>query len=77
MKYLVGQSQKYKRHQEILGPHKLLQKVYQRFCSSSKAYKHTDKKRCKVVVESRTAESIQRTQKGVHNETSISSTGLR
>ena len=46
----MAKAKKYERYQKVFRPHKLLQEVYQRFCSSSKANECTNKERCEVAM---------------------------
>jgi len=54
----LARTQKCKRYQKILGPCKLLQEVYQGFCSSSKANEYADKEGHEMAIGRRTAEGI-------------------
>jgi len=54
----LARTQKYERYKKILRPYKLLQKVYQGFCMSSKANKCANKERYEVVMGARTAKGI-------------------
>ena len=54
----LARTKKCERCQEVLGPCKLLQEVYQGLCLNSKANKYTNKEGCKVAMEGRTVEGI-------------------
>ena len=54
----LARTKKCKRHQKVLGSRKLLQEVYQGFCSSSKTNEYADEEGCKVAIGGRTAEGI-------------------
>ena len=54
----LARAKECKRCQEIFGPCKLLQKVYQRFCSSSQTNEHVNKKGYKVAVRAEATTSV-------------------
>ena len=54
----LARTKKCKRYQKVLGSRKLLQEVYQGFCSSSKANEYANKKGHEVAMGGRTVEGI-------------------